>query len=822
MDGETSFSVSGGPNYYSGATLTLEGSLTFSLSGIIDLKASDPSQDLILDGSNANSVNLVNEGSGTALLVNFAETYFNNLTSSSDVAIGNINTLRISGESLISGDLYNVYDDENGAYITELFLDDSIVIRGDLIAPAGTRIDAGFNSQQFAMVLANDFVNEGNFFFLPQNEVNAHVIEFGEGLNVSTFTNEGLFQAGDGNLVTMELQGIIINQGYFELTASSILKLSEESTPVTHENHAEMALGEDARLALGHSNTLLNGASGLFYGAAGSSIDLTSSGASFINEGHLYVGDEPGDEYTGELEFLTSLSSGEVVFESGSELNIDIHSQSADHLLISSEDNAGGVLRINGGYLNINATQSSVATGVVIVTAVSILGSFDEVEGLVFDNVAAGSSPLLDMVQSATSITLVPVAASEVIEGTSSNNGEGGVVHHDDLIDMNSASQTFVLAGGGDDTIVNIRASDTVYGQEGDDTFELELETISVRRIDGGEGIDSIVLPDVAASFDFQASTGWLGTTFDNIEVLRMDNASQQTLDMDASAISRIIDGANELIGEDSALVVLGNIGDSVNLYGDFETSDNRYAEIDGGPTLLSAVSEGDVSLYFDQHTRVHVYENDDGVSIYGTAEDEALEGTEADETLSGRAGDDVLDAGAGVDLQLGGDGNDQIMYDAMDSLIDGGRGVDTVTINGIVDLSGVENLNNVEILDMSNNGTADTLELNLADLVDMVGDNSLNAYEEDADNKVLVINGDAEDTVILNGLDLDAIAPTASEVDLFGDGELYYLFQENGVSLYVHSDLSDSAEEDQEKPASGHDLDHYMHNSQVDAFGMI
>ncbi|MBT5203546.1 MAG: cadherin-like domain-containing protein [Gammaproteobacteria bacterium] len=822
MDGETSFSVSGGPNYYSGATLTLEGSLTFSLSGIIDLKASDPSQDLILDGSNANSVNLVNEGSGTALLVNFAETYFNNLTSSSDVAIGNINTLRISGESLISGDLYNVYDDENGAYITELFLDDSIVIRGDLIAPAGTRIDAGFNSQQFAMVLANDFVNEGNFFFLPQNEVNAHVIEFGEGLNVSTFTNEGLFQAGDGNLVTMELQGIIINQGYFELTASSILKLSEESTPVTHENHAEMALGEDARLALGHSNTLLNGASGLFYGAAGSSIDLTSSGASFINEGHLYVGDEPGDEYTGELEFLTSLSSGEVVFESGSELNIDIHSQSADHLLISSEDNAGGVLRINGGYLNINATQSSVATGVVIVTAVSILGSFDEVEGLVFDNVAAGSSPLLDMVQSATSITLVPVAASEVIEGTSSNNGEGGVVHHDDLIDMNSASQTFVLAGGGDDTIVNIRASDTVYGQEGDDTFELELETISVRRIDGGEGIDSIVLPDVAASFDFQASTGWLGTTFDNIEVLRMDNASQQTLDMDASAISRIIDGANELIGEDSALVVLGNIGDSVNLYGDFETSDNRYAEIDGGPTLLSAVSEGDVSLYFDQHTRVHVYENDDGVSIYGTAEDEALEGTEADETLSGRAGDDVLDAGAGVDLQLGGDGNDQIMYDAMDSLIDGGRGVDTVTINGIVDLSGVENLNNVEILDMSNNGTADTLELNLADLVDMVGDNSLNAYEEGADNKVLVINGDAEDTVILNGLDLDAIAPTASEVDLFGDGELYYLFQENGVSLYVHSDLSDSAEEDQEKPASGHDLDHYMHNSQVDAFGMI
>jgi len=147
---------------------------------------------------------------------------------------------------------------------------------------------------------------------------------------------------------------------------------------------------------------------------------------------------------------------------------------------------------------------------------------------------------------------------------------------------------------------------------------------------------------------------------------------------------------------------------------------------------------------------------------------------------------------------------------------------VDTAIISGNVDLSGVENLNNFEILDMSDNGTDDTLELNLADLVDIVGDNSLGAYENGSDNKVLVINGDSTDSVILNGLDLSATAPTESEVDLFGDGELYYLFQENGVSLYVHSDLSDTAEENQEKPASGLDLHHYLHDGQVDAFGMI
>lgn len=836
MDSETSFSGASVGNY-NNPTLVLEGSLTLSLEGIIDVDSSDSSYNLHLDGSNADSVNLINEGSGTAGLVNFSNILFNNLTTASDVDLVNLNYLSISGDSLISGNLYNTFNFGDTNSLNELNLDDNIVIRGDLLTQAGTTIYAGYYSDQLNMVLDNDFVNEGTFYFLPEQDyTNVHVIEFGEGTNVATFTNESEFYAGVEDVdVTMELQGVIINQGYFQLELGSILKLHEDSMPVTHENHAEMVLVEDSRLALGNNNTLLNGESGHLFTAVNhlsaqyrlassqsdglaavvgnaSIIDLTSVGASFINEGHLYIGDSPADEYAGELEILTSDDSGEVVFESGSQFNIDYafngNASESDHLLISSAGNAGGVLRINGGYLNINAAQSSVTSGVVIVTAVSILGSFDEVGGLVFDSVPAGTSPLLDIVQSATSITLVPVAASAVIEAGASV----------DLIDMQSASQTFVLAGGGDDTIVNIRAGDTAYGQAGDDTFV--LSSIDVKRIDGGEGIDSIILPDVNASFDFHV--GWQGMTFDNIEVLRMDDASTQTLNMDASAISRIIDGANELIGLDTALVVLGNSGDRVNLYGDFETGEDRYAEIDGTPTLFSEVSEDNVSLYFDQNTSVYVYENDDGVSIYGTAEDEALDGTEAGETLSGRLGDDNLDAGQGVDVQLGGDGNDRIMYDGMDSLIDGGRGVDTALISGNVDLRGVENLNNFEILDMSDNGTQDILELNLADLVDIVGDNSLSGYEIGSDNKVLVINGDAEDTVLLNGLDLDAIAPTDSEIDLLGNGELYYLFQDNDVSLYIHSDLIDSAEESEERPASGFDLDHYMHNSQVDAFGMF
>jgi Ca2+-binding RTX toxin-like protein len=443
-----------------------------------------------------------------------------------------------------------------------------------------------------------------------------------------------------------------------------------------------------------------------------------------------------------------------------------------------------------------------------MITAVSILGSFDEVGGLFLDGDPGYA--LLDMVQTQTSISLVAVATSDVIEGTSGA----------DTIDMSAATETFVIAGEDDDVIVNIRSGDTAYGQAGDDTFE--LSAIDVKRIDGGEGIDSIVLPDVAESFIFLASTGWHGTTFDNIEVLRMDDASEQTLLMEAADISRIIDGENELVDDATALVVVGNIGDRIDLYGDFATGEDRYVEIDGTPTLFSEVSEDDVSLYFDQNTSVYVHENDNGTSIYGNAEGEVLTGTAFDETLSGRQGDDDLDAGLGMDVQLGGDGNDHIKYDGADTLIDGGRGVDTVIVSGSfasgsVDLSGVDNLENIEILDMGDNGTADTIELNLSDVLDIVGDNSLSGYEVDSDNKVLVIKGDAEDTVVIDGLDLDLMSPDESNVDLFGDGELYYLYQDPGVSVYVHSDLVDSAASPQ---AMG--LDSYIHNSSVDAFGII
>jgi hypothetical protein len=107
----------------------------------------------------------------------------------------------------------------------------------------------------------------------------------------------------------------------------------------------------------------------------------------------------------------------------------------------------------------------------------------------------------------------------------------------------------------------------------------------------------------------------------------------------------------------------------------------------------------------------------------------------------------------------------------------------------------------NIEQINAAGNGTADTMTLTFSDVFDLVGDNSLAAYVTDhanhSEHKVLVVNGDNEDTLVLDGVDVREATPLASGIDLFGDGNLYALFQDDtlGLDIYVLSSLLESTE---------------------------
>ena len=86
---------------------------------------------------------------------------------------------------------------------------------------------------------------------------------------------------------------------------------------------------------------------------------------------------------------------------------------------------------------------------------------------------------------------------------------------------------------------------------------------------------------------------------------------------------------------------------------------------------------------------------------------------------------------------------------------------------------------------------------------MNFVGDNSLDAFLGGTDKK-LVIDGDANDVVMLDGIDLSnnssGTLPSGVSVtlpaDIFGDGELYVQFFHSGnnVSLYIHESLVDTS----------------------------
>ncbi|WP_369800343.1 calcium-binding protein, partial [Caulobacter sp. Root1472] len=67
---------------------------------------------------------------------------------------------------------------------------------------------------------------------------------------------------------------------------------------------------------------------------------------------------------------------------------------------------------------------------------------------------------------------------------------------------------------------------------------------------------------------------------------------------------------------------------------------------------------------------------------MVGGAFADTLMGRGGFDVLNGGAGADFLDGGADADQQRGEAGDDRIVYDAADTVIDGGAGSDTLVLN--------------------------------------------------------------------------------------------------------------------------------------------
>ena len=852
-----------GQAYGGVAVLRVEGDWVFELDGMVELQFPEEGAAVpVLDASTAVGVQLVASSTEPVEFINHGTMLVHDLRVATDVVLANVGDegginvdqgrLALSGASLIEGDFYNV---DYG----QLFLEGEVRVSGQLVTDFTSVIHLGANvsmldaagyagtlnqsssltapSASASITFAQDVLLQGELMIYDLVGDGVVTLTVGDATMSGQLENEGHIVAG----VMMPQQtgggenaAVIRAQlgGSGDLTVLGDLTLDGQGS-VAHQVTGLVTLGqyEDAvlgssttaaTLTLGAGDQLLVGEGGRLVTDAANvqTLQLVASDSQLVIEGSLDVGG--ADDGILNLE-----GSGELVLDATGELLMDANlvSGNSDQVLTSSSGTSELSVLLSGGRLVLNlASSPAVQSSVTLVAAPLILGAFSSVDGLVIDagtGLVADIELLTETSSGLDEINIVAVDASMVAVGVADTADRFDFLTSTNIthfVGDTSATNT-------DDLIQNIGLGQTAYGEVGDDTFM--LASMEFRRIDGGAGIDTVVMPaggvldgEGFITFDFRMTTdgqGFWGMRLDRIEVIDLNDGDESTkhrIHLDAEAIAGLNDGGNELIDGQSGIVVRGQLGDQIDLYGDFTFIEDTFlsvsrlgvstvspgspAEVEQSVERFTHLAHNGQSIMVDGSIYVVVHEADGGKSQFGTSASEAVTGTDQAETLHGRDGDDVIDGLLGSDQIDGGRGSDQIVFDVADTAVDGGLGIDTLLVSGSIDLSNIDgldtaaNLQNFEVISMAGNETADVLNLEVADVIDWVEDNSLEVLGAGNGHRMLVIRGDAEDQLSLDGIDINALSAIESDIDLFGDGSLFSLFRDEllGIDIYVDQAL--------------------------------
>jgi len=552
--------------------------------------------------------------------------------------------------------------------------------------------------------------------------------------------------------------------------------------PVIHSNTGTINVDTDATLKF-VSNGILENHGDI---KGGGTLDFSSANV-FKNFGRIDAGD------SGETGILTI--NGATELQADSELILELAGVSEGTQYDALKFTQG--VTTLGGRLRVNSTFTPTAGATFsIVTTTSLAGKFSEMLGLDFS-----TSVVLDYQESLGAsedqINLVAVAVD--LEGTSA----------DDTHNATSAAET-ITGGAGNDAILSVSLNDIVYGQGGDDFIQAADSTF--KRVDGGDGVDELQL---AESLDYTSSF-IPGHLIDHIEILSLEGNGAQTIQLNAAAISQIVDGYKNYTSASNELFVVGDEGDVVELSGDFKIGTARSLDPQnkGADEAFSLVESTDakVALFVDEAVRLEVTNSDGSLIQYGGSGTETLTGGEKDDHLEGRlgndtvnggagndtvygdagndvlsggTGNDILKGGAGIDELRGNDGDDTLTYDSADTIIDGGLGLDTLLVDTTVDLTGLDNLDGIEVLSLAN-GVANDLALDIDDILNWVTGDALDTGSVADGKPKLVITGDSSDKITLNGQDLSNIVGSLPsgvtsdfevKTDPIGDGNDYISF---------------------------------------------
>jgi Ca2+-binding RTX toxin-like protein len=209
----------------------------------------------------------------------------------------------------------------------------------------------------------------------------------------------------------------------------------------------------------------------------------------------------------------------------------------------------------------------------------------------------------------------------------------------------------------------------------GDDNDNLFIATAEADAYFGQGGSDTVSYANsiggVTINLQTNVAFGDLadGDTFNSIENLILSSEGDAAV---GNAADNMLDGGegdDHLEGHDGNDTLLGGNGNDELIGGD-------------GTDILDGGSGYDWIFYQSDSTGVTV-DLELGLGFGGDAEGdqisnvEAVSGTNGNDTLIGNAADNILDGSAGNDSLFGGDGADTLLGDIGDDMLEGGDGAD-------------------------------------------------------------------------------------------------------------------------------------------------
>ncbi|NVM77439.1 Ca2+-binding RTX toxin-like protein [Duganella sp. SG902] len=320
--------------------------------------------------------------------------------------------------------------------------------------------------------------------------------------------------------------------------------------------------------------------------------------------------------------------------------------------------------------LNVGTGTNDVVDGGLGDDTVSVEGDFDD---FVRTRISATETKLVN----ASSGVTVTVRNVEVVRF-------GGYEHSIDEVNFNlpSVANDVLQGGDGADSIDGGLGSDTMSGGLGDDTYVVDVATDVVTEL-ADQGTDLVQVAFKAAG------TYVLSANVENAKVTSAvaANVTGNALDnvLTGNALANTLnggDGNDSLVGGAGIDTLIGGAGNDtfvVDVAGDVVTE-----AVGGGTDLVqTALATYTLGANVEQLT----YTGSGNFTGNGNALDNLIMGGIGNDTLTGGAGNDTL-GGAnfnpGNDSLSGGDGNDQLFVGiGSNDFADGGNGEDTLIASG-------------------------------------------------------------------------------------------------------------------------------------------